>query len=122
MRATMTGTCTNADCANHDRKISLDSDPVDSMYESCVNCNRPLAIDILHAGHQFTSPEAFGQYLLGLVKELVGIKKLIDRGVVEPAERERYDELVDLLRDVKCTCCLQPFVDGNGVPNALRSK
>ena len=102
--------CTNDSCPAYGRDIRLrDSFFLGSGH--CRKCFRKGEVSIQHGGRTFSDPDAFGEYLVGLAKEVQLLKKLVDRGVAEKAEKEQFAEKVQLLSEVKCPSCGRHLLD-----------
>lgn len=77
----------------------------------CRSCYKTGEVKIEHGNRTFSDIEAFEEYVLGVAKEAELLKKLVDRGVAEPDEKQQFDELMQLLQDAKCPCCGQPLIE-----------
>lgn len=120
MRPQFMLTCSNPECSEHDKEMVSEQDPFDFKWYACDKCRRQMDVRIIYDGQTFLSTAAYGGHLQGLLKEIEGIRKLIDRNVAEPEEEARFATIIELLRDAKCSCCLQPLLDENDVPTILR--
>jgi len=118
MKPLVTFSCTNAECRQHDRTIEVQNytlvgrrapGDVDGWLlgssRRCPKCRAEGKLDIQHGDRKFTTVEAFGEYLGGLLREAMVLKKLVARKVATRKERLELEEKVDLLRNAQCTCC-----------------
>ena len=124
MKPRITFKCTNEQCEQHAMELELHySSFFGSMKEErgedywtarlkhCRSCYRTGEVKIEHGNRTFSDIEAFEEYVLGVAKEAKLLKKLVDRGVAEPDEKEQFDESMKLLQDAKCPCCGQALIE-----------
>jgi len=54
-----------------------------------------------------------------MAKELHLLKKLVAKGVADPEDQVRYDELLELIKDLECIECGQKII-GRGKKNGVK--
>lgn len=124
MNPRITFKCTNEECEQHSRELelryssffgSIKEDRGDDYWTArikhCRSCYKTGEVKIEHGSRTFSDIEAFEEYVLGVAKVARLLKKLVDRGVAEPEEKEQFDESMKLLQDAKCPCCGQPLIE-----------
>ena len=135
MKPRITFKCSNEQCEQHGKEMELHYSSIfGSMKEErgddywtarlkhCRSCYKTGEVKIEHGNQSFSSTEAFEEYVIGVAKEARLLKKLVNRGVAEPMEREQLDESMKLLRDTKCPCCGKPLLETvNGAAGAQPS-
>lgn len=118
MQLNITFKCTNKDCSEFRKMLSLQyysllgADTkeeraqvylVNSPY--CPKCHQKGSLSIIHGNKSFQNIDAFAEHLGGLAKEATLLKRIIDAKIGTEDENKGYLEVQDLITDVKCTCC-----------------
>lgn len=122
MRPTITFQCDNERCSEHGKTVSIEhyswlgfnSDNEKAQadlakFPYCPKCHSKGSLSIEHGSRFFSNLDAFEEYLVGLTEQAKLLKRLVDSKIATDEENERYSEVLELIAEVKCTCCGRPL-------------
>lgn len=130
MEPRMIFTCKNERCTEYEKERPLrycslldsiedksgDDDYWLAKLKHCPHCHITGHLEIRHGDKTFSELEGFEEYILGVVKEAILLKKLCDRGVADEGEKAQFQTSITLLSDTKCPCC------GKGLLGSLQTE
>ncbi len=125
MKSKITFKCRNEDCEEYDKLYDIsdviifgDNQPKKlkaiasaAYFGHCNKCIGNGNPHIEHGERLFRSFEELGAYLHGLANEYKLLKRIVDGGIGTDEDDERFQELTELLTDVKCNTCGQSFIN-----------
>jgi hypothetical protein len=101
-------TCWSESCAHRDQEVEYadDKDQFHFVYSSgCPRCYGRGSLRVVHGGMEAQTCEPFFAIVKGMIAEHKVLKKLIDRGVADPEDQNRHDEIVAAIGDLDCSHC-----------------
>jgi len=106
-------TCTNYECENYDKEITLSEKEKDAFFVSpfCLMCHHEGRLRLFHKGIEANSTGTFYAIVGGMAKEFHLLKKLVSKEVADEEDKKRYQEILEKIKDLECTGCGQKFID-----------
>jgi len=106
-------TCENSDCSELDKEVELsEKDAGASVFGCfCPKCHSPARLRLVHKSIEATSNEAFHAKVGGMAREFHLLKKLVTKGLAEPEDQARYEEILEQIGDLQCGGCGQKLVE-----------
>lgn len=106
-------TCQDSECPEYNKEVELIEEERKWFYINpfCSSCHHEGKIRLLHKTIEAESREAFYAKVGGMAKEFHLLRKLVDKGVADPEDQTRYDEILEQIKDLECTGCGQEFIN-----------
>ena len=76
----------------------------------CSECHHEGKLEYSHNGIEAKDSNSFYVIVSGLAKEFHLLKRMIDKGVAEPEDVKRYEEILSKINGLECTGCNQQFI------------
>jgi hypothetical protein len=77
----------------------------------CSKCYSTGDLNIEHGKRIYRSTEELGASLIGMAKEYKLLQRIVEGGIGTTEDKERFQELKELLTDARCNHCGHAFVD-----------
>jgi predicted RNA-binding protein YlxR (DUF448 family) len=113
MKPSVYRTCLNSKCEGYDNEVELSDKEKDAFYVSpyCPKCHHKGKLRLFHKGIEAETTATFYAIVGGMAKEFHLLKKLVAKGVADPEDQVRYDEVLELIKDLECIECSQKLID-----------
>jgi hypothetical protein len=102
--------CNNKDCAECGKELAATKEAPNEYnfgMPTCPKCKEECeTVRIEHDGNVFRSVAAFQAYVTALLKEWPLLDRLVKAGAATDQEKEKVNRMEEVLKDVKCPCCL----------------
>jgi len=104
--------CKNYECSQYDKKVVLEKGDEKWSDDSpfCSECHKQSEIEYSHKGIEAKDRNSFYAIVSGMAKEFHLLKRMIDKGVAEPEDKNRYEEILSKIDGLDCTGCGQQFI------------
>ncbi len=112
MKPNISRICTNPSCKEFEKDIELTEDECrfPSINSVCSTCQSEGKMRLVHKSIVADSSDAFYAKVGGMAKEFHLLKKLISKGISEPEDQTRFDEILEQIKDLECSGCGQKLI------------
>ena len=104
-------TCWNEKCEHHDQEVEYIDDKdrfrFTVLSNDCPKCFALGQLRVVHGDLETRTSNEFFATVNGMVAEHKLLKKLIAKGVADPEDQVRHDEIVAAIGDLDCPHCSQ---------------
>lgn len=104
--------CKNHECSQYGKEVLLEQGEEKWFYASpfCSECHSEGELRYSHKEIEAKDRNSFYAIVNGLAKEFHLLKKMMDKGVADPEDVARYEEILSKIGGLECTGCGQQFI------------
>jgi hypothetical protein len=102
--------CENYQCEQYHKEIRVTKIDTYFIEEYCDKCHHKGKLRFIHKGIETNSAESFYKLVSQMAKEYHLLKRMIDKGVAETADKKRCTEIYEQISGLQCTGCGRDIV------------